>query len=74
MSCARGDDEIVGLLMSAGAHVGALDALGRSPTVLVCHAGHASTLKLLILQGRVDFHERSASNGYVPLHQVGFTF
>lgn len=70
LSCGRGDDDIVGMLINSGANVTALDSMGRSPVVLVCVANHATTLRVLIMQGNVDFHERNSLNGYVPLHEV----
>ena len=33
-------------------------------------AGHAQTLRVLIMQGNADFHERNTLNGWVPLHEV----
>jgi len=33
-------------------------------------AGHSATLKILIMQGKADFHERNALNGWVPMHEV----
>lgn len=70
LACSKGDDDIVKVLLKSGAHVSSLDGVNRTPIFLVCVAGHPSTLRVLIVQGHADFHERSLLNGYVPLHEV----
>lgn len=70
IACNLHDDKTASLLLYAGASTAVSDSLGKTPVQIVCTNGYASTLNMLISQGHADFHERSPSNGWVPLHDV----
>lgn len=70
ISCSNGSNDIVAMLLNAGADASAIDANGQTPVQVVCFHNHASTLHLLITKGDADFLKRSPSNGWVPLHEA----
>ncbi|XP_066920050.1 tyrosine-protein kinase HTK16-like [Clytia hemisphaerica] len=70
ISCLNGDNDIVATLLYAKANTSAADNTGKTPVQVTCMAGHAQTLRVLIMQGNADFHERNTLNGWVPLHEV----
>lgn len=70
IACTNGDDDIVAAVLGAKPNISATDSSGRTAVQVACMAGHASTLRILILQGKADFHERNSKNGWVPLHEV----
>ncbi|CAF0975813.1 unnamed protein product [Adineta ricciae] len=67
-----GHDDIVRLLIKAGAHVLARDTDGATALHKAAAGNRPSTLLILINEGHADFEERNYTNHWVPLHEAAF--
>ncbi|CAF0754526.1 unnamed protein product [Adineta steineri] len=67
-----GHDDIVRLLVKAGAHVLARDTDGATALHKAAAGNRPSTLLFLISEGHGDFEERNYTNHWVPLHEAAF--
>ncbi|CAF1082033.1 unnamed protein product [Rotaria sp. Silwood1] len=67
-----GHDDIVRLLIKAGAHVLARDTDGATALHKAAAGNRPSTLLILITEGFADYEERNYTNHWVPLHEAAF--
>ncbi|CAF0910276.1 unnamed protein product [Rotaria sordida] len=67
-----GHDDIVRLLIKAGAHVLARDTDGATALHKAAASNRPSTLLILITEGFADYEERNYTNHWVPLHEAAF--
>ncbi|CAF2625603.1 unnamed protein product [Rotaria sp. Silwood2] len=67
-----GHDDIVRLLIKAGAHVLARDTDGATALHKAAAGNRPSTLLILIAEGFADYEERNYTNHWVPLHEAAF--
>ncbi|XP_013774828.1 tyrosine-protein kinase shark-like [Limulus polyphemus] len=70
LACINGNNEILDMLLDAGANVNIKDAKGLTPLHYACRLNHASTAKLLIEEGGANVQCRAIENGWVPLHEA----
>ena len=70
VACRGGHHRLVEMLVNAGADVSSRDAGCRSSLFIACEVGCVNTVRVLVLQGGADMHERDVVTGYVPLHVV----
>ncbi|CAF0843016.1 unnamed protein product [Didymodactylos carnosus] len=71
-ACYFGHDDIVRLLLKAGAHVLARDADGGTALHRAAAGNRPSTLFILINEGNADYEERNYINNWVPLHEAAY--
>ncbi|CAF0724108.1 unnamed protein product [Didymodactylos carnosus] len=71
-ACYFGHDDIVRLLLKAGAHVLARDTDGATALHRAAAGNRPSTLLILINEGNADFEERNYINNWVPLHEAAY--
>ncbi|CAF2134995.1 unnamed protein product [Rotaria magnacalcarata] len=67
-----GHDDIVRLLIKAGAHVLSRDTNGATALHKAAAGNRPSTLLILIAEGFADYEERNYTNHWVPLHEAAF--
>ncbi|MFE9251205.1 ankyrin repeat domain-containing protein [Streptomyces sp. NPDC007088] len=71
VACRDGHDEIVELLLAAGADVNAVEpTFGAVPLHKAVYNGHAGITEILVRQAGVDLDFQGATNGYSPLHDA----
>ncbi|MFF8592783.1 ankyrin repeat domain-containing protein [Streptomyces sp. NPDC015220] len=71
VACRDGHDEIVRLLLAAGADVNAVEpTFGAVPLHKAVYNGHAGITADLVRQDGIDLDFQGATNGYSPLHDA----
>ncbi|XP_023237515.1 tyrosine-protein kinase shark-like [Centruroides sculpturatus] len=65
-----GHDEILLMLLQAGANANILDSSGLTPLHYACQLCLPTTVKTLLEEGKANVQARASTNGWVAMHEV----